>query len=95
MNWSGGRERSWAEAKRVAENIRTSNRLDAIAITGDVCLAWEGLGAPSTGRVMPARRLKSFGGGAGPSMGCGGWPAPTEVAKIVNLVLPGAQLLQY
>ena len=60
-----------------------------------VCLAWEGLGAPSTGRVMPARRLKSFGGGAGPSMGCGGWPAPTEVAKIVNLVLPGAQLLQY
>jgi hypothetical protein len=71
VNWSGGRERSWAKAKRVAENIRTSNRLDAIAITGDVCLAWEGLGAPSTGRIMPARRLKSFGGGAdGAAPGC-------------------------
>jgi hypothetical protein len=71
VNWEGERERSWAKAKRVAENIRTSNRLDAIAITGDVCLAWEGLGAPTTGRIMPVRRLKSFGGGAdGAAPGC-------------------------
>jgi hypothetical protein len=48
-------------AAMVTDNIRTR----------EVCLAWEGLGAPSTGRTMPAGRLKSFGGGAdGAAPGC-------------------------
>ena len=44
-------------------DFQSGNRLGAVTVTQKVSLAWEGLGAPSTGRIVPPRRLKFFDGG--------------------------------
>jgi hypothetical protein len=70
--WLSGRRRWWWSRSRGLgrgndqehPDFQSRNRLGAITVAQKVSLAWEGLGTPSTGRIVPPRRLKFFDGGA-------------------------------